>query len=324
MTELYPFTFQPILKERIWGGRLLETDYQKPLPPRDPIGESWEITDRTEGVSVIENGPLAGRDLRWLVENHAAALLGQSHPSSGRFPLLVKIIDAREKLSLQVHPSPESAQQFGGELKTELWYVAKAKPGALLYAGLKRGATRQEFESAIRDGTVANCFHRLPVRAGDALFLPSGRMHAIGEGIVIFEIQQNSDTTYRVFDWNRVDAKGRPRELHIPQSLLSIDFTDFEPALVSPEFTGERVRSRLLAASPPFETREWQMEPRNGTTLNFESALVLAVMDGHIELKSGNTTLTRRSGQFCLVPASCGTATITTSEGASLLTSTAA
>ena len=323
MTELYPFTFKPILKERIWGGRLLQADYGKALPP-GPIGESWEITDRTEGVSVIENGTLAGRDLRWLVENHAADLLGKSQASSGRFPLLLKIIDAKEKLSLQVHPSIEAARQFGGELKTELWYVAQALPGSLLYAGVNRGVTQPSFEAAIRDGTVAKCFHQVSVRSGDALFLPSGRMHAIGDGIVIFEIQQNSDTTYRVFDWNRVDANGRPRDLHIAQSLLSIDFNDFEPALVAPEFTGEGVRSRTLASSPPFEAREWQIEPRQETSLQFDRALVLAVVDGQIELRAGNTSLTLRSGKFCLVPASCERAAVSTRGGACLLTTTAA
>ena len=322
MTPLYPLTFKPVLKERIWGGRLLETEYQKSLPA-GPIGESWEITDRTEGVSVIENGPLAGRDLRWLMENHAKQLLGKSHPSSGRFPLLAKIIDARDKLSLQVHPSAKSARRFGGELKTELWYVARAKRGSQLFAGLKRGVTKQKFEAAIRAGTVAHCFHRISVRAGDALFLPSGRVHAIGDGIVIFEIQQNSDTTYRVFDWNRVDDKGRPRDLHIQQSLLSIDFADFKPSLVRAPFSGEKVRCRTLCASPPFEAREFELEPRTETSIQFESALVVAVLDGQIQLQAAKTKLTLRPGGFCLIPAVCEAVTISTGGGACLLTAKA-
>src|SRR6266568_2844204 len=228
---LYPLTFEPIFKERVWGGRKLEELYQKPLPAKTPIGESWEVTDRPEGVSVIANGPLAGKDLRWLMEHHAGELLGPARPQGGRFPLLIKILDAQERLSLQVHPPADVAARLGGEPKTELWYIADAQPGAELYAGLRRGATRAELERQIQEGTVADCFHRVAVKPGDVMFLPSGRVHAIGAGIVVFEIQQNSDTTYRVFDWNRPGLDGKPRELHIPQSLASIDFEDFEPAL---------------------------------------------------------------------------------------------
>ncbi len=201
-----------------------------------PIGESWEISDRPGDVSVIANGPLAGKDLRWLMEKHAADLLGGAQPQRGRFPLLVKILDAQDKLSLQVHPPPAQAAALGGEPKTEMWYIAQAAPGAELYVGLKRGVTRAEFERKIKAGTVAECFHRVPVQPGDAMFLPSGRVHALGAGLVIFEIQQNSDTTYRVFDWNRLGLDGKPRELHIPQSLASIDFSDCEPSLLPRAF----------------------------------------------------------------------------------------
>ena len=229
---LYPFTFRPIFKERVWGGRELERLYHKPLPTGVPIGESWEISDRPGDTSVVANGPLAGRDLRWLMENHAADLLGDARPRGERFPLLLKILDAREKLSLQVHPPPAAASVLNGEPKTEMWYVAEAAADSKLYVGLKRGVTRAEFERRIQTGTVAECFHRVGVRSGDAMFLPSGRVHALGGGLVIFEIQQNSDTTYRVFDWNRLGLNGKPRELHIPQSLASIDFSDYEPSLL--------------------------------------------------------------------------------------------
>src|SRR6266404_6184934 len=233
---LYPLTFQPLLKQRVWGGRKLEQLYQKPLPPGVPIGESWEISDRPDDASVITNGPLAGKDLHWLVEHHREELLGSTKLQHGRFPLLVKILDAEQKLSLQVHPPADKAARLGGEPKTEMWYIADAAPGAELYVGLKRGVTRDQFAEKVRSGTVADCFHRIGVKSGDAMFLPSGRVHAIGAGLVIFEIQQNSDTTYRVFDWNRVGLDGKPRELHIPQSLASIDFNDFEPELVRGEF----------------------------------------------------------------------------------------
>src|SRR5262249_1256969 len=145
--------------------------------------------------------------------------------------------DAEDKLSLQVHPPSDVAAELGGEPKTELWYITDAVPGAELYVGLNRGVTREEFEGKIRDGTVAECFHRIPVKPGDAMFLPSGRVHAIGAGLVLFEVQQNSDTTYRVFDWNRLGLDGKPRALHVPQSLASINFKDFEPPLLPRDST---------------------------------------------------------------------------------------
>src|SRR6266478_2748277 len=235
---LYPLTFHPIFKQRVWGGRKLAELYGKLLPPQVPIGESWEISDRPGDVSVIANGPLSGKDLHWLVENHQTDLLGSVKLEDERFPLLIKILDAREKLSLQVHPPPEKAAELGGDPKTEMWYIAQAEPEAELYVGLRRRVTREEFERRLQAGNVADCFHRLRVREGEAMLLPSGRLHAIGAGLVIFEIQQNSDTTYRVFDWNRLGLDGKPRDMHIQESLVSIDFNDFEPPLIGGDFSG--------------------------------------------------------------------------------------
>src|SRR5687768_34352 len=233
MSTLYPLIFQPRFKERVWGGRTLETMYGKPLPPGVPIGESWEISDRPGDESVIANGPLTGRTLRWLMQEEGSDVLGPAAPAAaGRFPLLCKILDTRDRLSLQVHPPPRASHL--GEPKTEMWYIARADPGAELFVGLKAGVSRTQFEDAIRDGGVADCFHRIAVKTGDAMFLPSGRVHAIGAGLVIFEIQQNSDTTFRVHDWNRVGLDGKPRELHIAESLDSIDFEDVEPPLIRP------------------------------------------------------------------------------------------
>ncbi len=171
---LYPLTFHPIFKERVWGGREIEWLYGKKLPPGALIGESWEISDRPGDASVIANGPLAGKDLRWLMENHCAEILGDAKPASeNRFPLLIKILDSREKLSLQVHPPASKAAELHGEPKTEMWFIADAAPGAELFVGLKRGVSRAEFEKKIADGTVADCFHRVPVRAGDTMFYPA-------------------------------------------------------------------------------------------------------------------------------------------------------
>ncbi|HVR34936.1 MAG TPA: type I phosphomannose isomerase catalytic subunit [Methylomirabilota bacterium] len=317
---LYPLTFQPIFKERVWGGRRLETLYQKPLPPDVPIGESWEITDRPEGTSVISNGSLAGRELRWLMEHHGEELLGKQPVPGGRFPWLMKILDAGQKLSLQVHPPAKLAAVLGGEPKTEMWYVAHATPGAELFVGLRRGVTRAEFEQRIRDGTVAECFHRIQVRLGDVMFLPSGRVHALGGGNVIFEIQQNSDTTYRVFDWNRTGLDGRPRELHLRESLASIDFNDFEPGLVTGEDTEEgALRVRRLVNDPLFRVDACEL-PANAAIHRPERELaVLAVLEGGLTLGHSGQTVSLTPGGFCLLPASLSGVDIRSETGARLL-----
>jgi mannose-6-phosphate isomerase len=303
---LYPLTFQPIFKERVWGGRELEKLYGKKLPPGAVIGESWEISDRPGDESVIANGQFAGKNLRWLMENHSTEILGGAKPATGnRFPLLCKILDAREKLSLQVHPPADKAAEIKGEPKTEMWFIADAAPGASLYVGLKRGVTRAEFEKKISDGSVADCFHRVPVRAGDTMFLPSGRVHAIGDGLVIFEIQQNSDTTYRVFDWNRVGLDGKPRELHIVQSLASIDFNDFEPKLVETKFIADgKIQKRSLVKDPLFNVETRMLNSSANGLLKPKKLQIVAVTGGEIEIKSGSTVVNLSAGQFSLVPAS--------------------
>ena len=308
---LYPFTFRPIFKERVWGGRELGRLYHKPLPPGVPIGESWEISDRPGDVSVITNGTLAGKDLRWLMENHSADLLGEARPQGGRFPLLIKILDAQDKLSLQVHPPPAIAAELGGKPKTEMWYVAEAAPGAELYVGLKRGVTRAEFEQRIVAGTVAECFHRVSVRSGDAMFLPSGRVHALGAGLVIFEVQQNSDTTYRVFDWNRLGLDGKPRELHVPQSLASIDFDDYEPSLVQPALLQDGKRKvRSLVRDPLFAAEAQEVSAGTSVPLRPHKMQIIALLAGGIQVDDGTGTLALAAGQFCLVPASLAQVTL--------------
>lgn len=318
---LYPLTFQSAFKERVWGGRELERLYGKKLPPGAVIGESWEISDRPGDASVIANGPLAGKDLRWLMDNHAAEILGDAKPAmEGRFPLLCKILDARDKLSLQVHPPASKAAELKGEPKTEMWFIADAAPNASLYVGLKCGVTRTEFEQKIADGSVAECFHRIPVRAGDTMFLPSGRVHAIGDGLVIFEIQQNSDTTYRVFDWNRVGLDGQPRDLHIAQSLASINFNDFEPKLVETEFTADgRIQKCSLVNDPLFNVEAWKLNSGANGWLKPKQLQIIAVTTGEIEIKSGSTTLNLSAGQFSLIPASLERTEILAKSDAALL-----
>jgi mannose-6-phosphate isomerase len=317
---LYPLTFQPIFKERVWGGRNLARLYGKQLPPQVPIGEDWEISDRPGDASVITNGPLAGRNLRWLVKNHAGALLGNVKPQNGRFPLLVKILDAQNNLSLQVHPPASKAAELGGEPKTEMWFIADAAPGAELFVGLKRGVTREDFERKLRERLVADCFHRVKVRAGDAMLLPSGRVHAIGAGLVIFEIQQNSDTTYRLFDWNRAALNAKPRRLHIAESLASIDFNDFEPAPVKSAFSGDdRVKVRPLVRDALFTVEAWQMAANAVAPLKPRTMQIIACLSGKLSVDGGRITVELSPGEFCLVPASLDATSLRARTAATLL-----
>ena len=285
-----PIVFEPLLMERVWGGRRLETLLHKRLPHGTRVGESWEIVDRADAQSVVHDGPLQGRTLHDLWTNERESVFGSGLPESERFPLLFKLLDAQDRLSVQVHPPPQVAAQLGGEPKTEMWYLIDALLDSDLYAGLKRGVTRDDFVRALAEGRVADLIHHLPVRAGDAFFIPSGRIHAIGAGNVIFEVQQNSDTTYRVFDWNRVGLDGKPRDLHVEESLKSIDFNDPEPGVVD-------ARGESLIECEFFRVEKWMLTaPRHAPGPGFAVFTVV----------SGNLTCAGREfsiGDFFLVPA---------------------
>ena len=306
-----PFRLRPLYMERVWGGRMLEKLYRRDLPEGGPVGESWEVVDRPDEQSVVEDGPLAGLTWHEVWEHHRATVFGESAPASPRFPLLVIVLDARDTLSIQVHPPAEVADKVGGEPKTEMWFIAKADEGAALYIGVKPGVDREAFAAAIKDGTVADIVHRLPAKDGDFIFVPSGRLHAIGAGLVIIEIQQNSDTTYRVFDWNRAGLDGKPRALHVEESLQCIDFSDTAPAMGTgdgsilvncPHFIVERVEL------PEDSSMKW------GRAGEFS---ILTVVQGTVNFEG----LLLRTGDFAIVPA-CLTASrrgIRTGYGAVLL-----
>ena len=220
----YPLKFRPILKERIWGGRRLAEMFGKELPAGKKIGESWELADLPEDKSIVTNGELAGMTVGGVTNRYSSEIMGNGR-FVGPFPLLLKLLDAEDVLSVQVHPDAETCRRMGrGAPKTECWYIISAEPGAVIYKGLKKGVTKGDFETAIREGSVAEKLVKVEVYAGECHMLPAGTPHAIGAGIVIAEIQTPSDTTYRVFDWGRVDEKGQPRELHIPEALESIHF----------------------------------------------------------------------------------------------------
>jgi mannose-6-phosphate isomerase len=269
-----PLAFRPIFMQRIWGGRRLESKYRKQLPPNTKIGESWEIVDRPEASSVVAGGPLKGKTLHELWTQQRQTIFGDV-AATPRFPLLIKFLDAHENLSLQVHPPERAAATLGGEPKTEFWYVAEADPGAELFLGFHDQITRKEFEDALRDGTVADHIHKIRAKTADAVFLPAGRLHALGAGNLLIEIQQNSDTTYRVFDWNRIDpVTGKRRELHIEQALECIDFNDVAPALIKPD--GE-----LLVKNNLFEIQKWNLDdPRESSP--FGQFAIICCLTGHL------------------------------------------
>jgi mannose-6-phosphate isomerase len=223
-------TFHPLYKERIWGGRRLESHFGRKLPGKSPIGESWELVDREDAQSIVCEAEFRGASLHDLWTDRRREIFGEGYEFF-RFPIILKILDASDILSLQVHPAPHGLIHSREEPKSEIWYFIAADEGSGIYAGLKQGVSREDFESALADGRVSELLHHIASSPHSCISIPSGRLHAIGAGNVIFEIQQNSDTTYRVFDWNRLGLDGRPRELHIEESLRSIDFDDFEPAL---------------------------------------------------------------------------------------------
>jgi mannose-6-phosphate isomerase len=292
-----PVTFTPLFMERVWGGRALEEAFGKPLPEDGAIGEAWEVVDRPEAQSVVAGGAFDGRTLQELWTHERERVFGARAADDGeRFPLLVKLLDARETLSVQVHPPAHLAEELDGEPKSEVWYIAAAVPGAHLFAGLRAGVAQEAFAEALdRGDDVSTMLHRIDVGVGDALFIPSGRVHAIGAGCLIVEIQQNSDTTYRVFDFNRPGLDGEPRELHVPQSLACIDFSDVEPALRPP---GDGV----VADNEWFTvTRRTLGAGRERLTAEGECALV-CVLDG--EATCGGERF--GTGSFFLVPADAG------------------
>jgi len=222
--ETYPLKFKPVFKQRIWGGQKLRDYFGKDIPTGQKIGESWELADLPEDKSVIANGPLAGMNIHQVLVKYPKDITGNAS-FNGNFPLLIKILDAENVLSVQVHPDEETCRRTGkGDPKTECWYIIKAAAGAVIYKGVKETVTKERFAAAIKEGDVEELLNKVEVQAGQCHFLPSGTAHAIGAGLLIAEIQLPSDTTYRVFDWNRVDEHGKARQLHIEDALESIHF----------------------------------------------------------------------------------------------------
>jgi mannose-6-phosphate isomerase len=301
--------FDPIYQERVWGGRTLESFLNRTLPGTTPIGESWEIVDRPEAQSVVSAGPWEGKPLRKIIESHAADIMGPRWPKERVFPILVKWLDCRDRLSVQVHPPAAIARKLGGEPKTENWFIAQAAAGAAVFAGLRAGVTREGFERAIAAGTVEQCLDRLAVHTGDSLLIQSGTMHAIDAGNIILEIQQNSDTTYRVYDWGRKGLDGKPRTLHVRESLECLSAnTAPAPRLLQGAGT--------LVKCPEFTLRREDLAA--GGRLKFgrdRQPRIISIAQGELEgdgvLKRGDNVLLPYEGEFSFVARTAATVLVT-------------
>lgn len=319
-----PLIFTPLLKVRVWGGERLKS--RAPGAPAEPVGESWEIADHDADTTVVAAGPHAGKSLHELLVEDKEGLCGAAvDPASpDRFPLMLKLIDPATDLSVQVHPNDAYAgEQVAGELgKTEAWYVLDAEPGGQIYRGLKEGVTREQFRSALDDGSVTNLLQAVPVKAGDVAFLPSGMVHALGGGVRIAEIQQNSDTTYRVFDWNRVGLDGNPRELHVDHALAVTDFgAGGESLCVPTPLPQEGCVREQFAFCEKFAFEKLSGFGASPVRLDTagRSFHILTVTAGSATITAGGESVTRGAWDTCLVPAGAGAYTVSADSGTQAL-----
>ena len=308
--------FRPLYQPRVWGGRGLASAFARSLPSETKIGESWEIVDRAREQSVVARGPHTGRTIRALIEAAPESIMGPGWDRRQRFPILVKWLDCQERLSLQVHPPAHVAPRLGGEPKTENWYIAHAMPGAALLVGLRKGVTRDAFERALAANEVEPLVHRFPVEPGDSMFVRSGRVHAIDAGNLILEIQQNSDTTYRVYDWGRTGDDGKPRPLHVAESLQCIDFTDFEPHALRPSSV-----EQVLAECDEFRIRRRLLREGDVLSLNdLPEPRIVSVVSGRVWIETGEGATDHRAGENVLIPADTPSTLRTDGEATILLT----
>ena len=310
---LYPFLFRHVYRDYLWGGDRIARRFGRADAPAR-CAESWEISPHPDGPSIVANGPLAGRDLQSLADEFGEALLGSAVEGT-RFPLLMKLIDAKQKLSVQVHPADDNAAVVGGEAKTEMWYVLDAEPGAKIYCGLRDCPGPRTLRDALAAHRVPGLLVAHDSEVGAAMFVPGGTVHAIGDGNLVYEVQQNSNTTYRVFDWDRVDAEGRSRELHVDKAVAVIDWrasqTGFlRPVAESDSAAGNR-RERILR-SDFFELHSTRLQAAEEVVLDGLTFHALFVLDGAARLSwpGMDSPIDLPLGTSCLVPASLGSYTL--------------
>lgn len=320
IVDVYPLIFEPIFKPRIWGGRKLESLFSKALPGQDPIGESWELADLEEDQSIATAGPAAGKTLGEIVRAWGTKLIGRAPLFDGRFPLLIKFLDARDTLSIQVHPNEAMAKKLGGRvrIKNEAWYVIDAEDDACIYRGLRDGIDASALKRAIDQRKVESVLKRIAVRKGHIYYLPSGTIHALGAGVVVAEVQTPSDVTYRVYDWDRVDpATGRPRELHLEQALQCISY-DAGP-IVGEE--SQHVASVWTAVTSlircdSFVIERVRMVEGVEQPIPYEEMVIWIVLEGRGQLTCDGCPkpIPFKAGDTVLLPAALGNGQVKTLE----------
>ncbi len=306
MQRVYPLRFQPFYKHAIWGGRRLETVLGKTLGPGDDFAESWEIVDHGDDQSVVAGGPLDGMSLHQLVTERGAELLGRHYPQR-RFPLLLKYLDAHRHLSIQVHPNDAVAAQMGLDDcgKTEAWVVLAAEPGSWIWAGLKRPVDREILRQAIAGGDLEQYVHRFQPSAGQCVVLPAGTVHALGEGLLVAEIQQASDLTFRLYDWGRMGSDGQPRELHIEEGLAAMDWDQGPVEPVVPVSTEATPGVERLVECDKFILDRLESRSPCGVG-GGDRCHILTVLQGAIAIGDDPSELLLRMGQTVLLPAATG------------------
>ncbi len=304
-TLYMPILLQPVYKEYIWGGDRLIHEFHRRLNA-GVYAESWEISDHPDGRTRIINGPDAGLTLSDAIRLHGNDILGKEH-AAPPFPLLVKIIDAHETLSVQVHPDENSVARFGGEAKSEMWYVLSATPDAHIYSGFRPGVTPADFDKARAAGTIPSLLQRFPARPGMIFNTPGGRVHAIGAGCLLLEVQQEANTTYRLYDWDRLDKFGKPRPLHVEKALQVVNWnhTESPVAPIQPEITqpaGHTVR--LLLKTPHFHVEEWSLSAPCKIETDGNRFLILFPINGDLRIRTpGQPAMILQHGTTCLLPA---------------------
>ena len=318
-TRHMPILLQPVYKEYIWGGDRLIHEFHRRLNA-GIYAEAWEVADHPDGQTRIINGPDAGATLSEAIRRRGPELLGH-HRTNTSFPLLVKIIDARETLSVQVHPDDEAAARFGGEAKGEMWYVLAATPDAHIYSGFRPGVTPADFEKARASGTIPALLQRYPARPGMVFNTPGGRVHAIGAGCLLLEVQQDANTTYRIYDWDRLDKEGRLRPLHVQQALEVINWnltaSPVAPILPDePQPAGHSVR--LLLDTPHFHVEEWTLPAPCTIPHDSKSFLILFPVNGDLRIRTpGQPAMILQHNSTCLLPAILGSFTLQPANPAS-------
>ncbi|MGD0443553.1 MAG: type I phosphomannose isomerase catalytic subunit [Edaphobacter sp.] len=319
---LYPLRFEPIYQYRLWGGRRLAALLAEPLPNDGPIGEAWILSDRDDHPSLIANGPLQGQTISQLMQQSQEQLMGKLAGRFDHFPLLLKFLDAQEMLSIQVHPGYAHAKLPAGDgtAKTEAWVVLKAGKKSRIYAGLKPGATPDILRQSLKNGTLADHLLSITPKPGDGVFIPAGTVHSLGGDVVVFEVQQNSDVTFRLYDWGHVDEKtGQPRELEVDQALASIDFLDGAAGLVKPIVEVETpVKRERLFDCDAF--RLWRLRGESPFIVGAEDVpRVLVCTDGAAQIEHGGDIYAVRKGEVWLLPAVVGACPFRPDSAVSLL-----